>query len=53
MSNRYAGGAWWSGGRFIRCKHGYTKLSEDACWRCGLAHPIRFIRHWWGGFRND
>lgn len=29
---------------FGRCRHGYTHFGH--CWRCGLFHPIKFIRKW-------
>lgn len=30
-------------GRFWRCHHGST--GWYACWRCGIWHPIKFIKH--------
>ena len=30
-------------GTFWRCRHGYTQLYGH-CWRCGLLHPVRFVR---------
>ena len=31
-------------GTFWRCSHGST--GWYACWRCGLFHPLQFIRHY-------
>ena len=30
-------------GTFWRCSHGST--GYYTCWRCGLWHPIKFLRH--------
>lgn len=30
-------------GTFWRCDHGYTRFAGH-CWRCGIWHPIRFLR---------
>jgi hypothetical protein len=30
-------------GTFWRCAHGST--GWYACWRCGLWHPFRFLKH--------
>lgn len=30
-------------GTFGRCRHGCTHFVP--CWRCGLFHPLAFIRH--------
>lgn len=34
-----------SHGIFGRCRHGHPHGLP--CWRCGLRHPIRYIRHVW------
>lgn len=34
------------GGSFNRCRHGYTGF-KGVCWRCGLFHPLRFLRDLW------
>lgn len=30
-------------GSFNRCSHGYTGF-HGSCWRCGIWHPLRFLR---------
>lgn len=30
-------------GTFWRCDHGYTHF-KGHCWRCGVRHPIRFLK---------
>lgn len=29
--------------KFGRCKHGHTL--GHPCWRCGVFHPMRWVRH--------
>lgn len=37
-------------GTFWRCRHGRTQLGAP-CWRCGLFHPVRWLRHLWATLR--
>lgn len=42
--NLYSGRVvYYERGSFGRCRHGHTL--GIPCWRCGLLHPIKFIRH--------
>ncbi|AFU88220.1 hypothetical protein CcrColossus_gp350 [Caulobacter phage CcrColossus] len=44
-SNLYGGNVPFmvNSGTFGRCKHGHTRYMP--CWRCGVWHPIKFLRH--------
>lgn len=35
---------WKDHGVFWRCRHGHTM---GPCWRCGVHHPLRWLRHLW------
>ena len=36
-------------GTFWRCRHG--KMGHHSpCRRCGIKHPLQFLKHWWHHF---